>query len=135
MAKVKYLLLLGIFAFGGMVTTSFAEEQAGLGMGKPSVWSNLSRNSVWNPKGELLGRVWDLVIDSQGQVTFVVVSQPGILGVRGKTVAVPFNSFIYDRQKRRFVLDIPRDKLISAPAFTSRSLYSEKWAEDMYRYF
>jgi sporulation protein YlmC with PRC-barrel domain len=134
MAKVKYLLLFGIFVLGVMATTSPAEEQA-LGMGKPSVWSSLNRNYVWSPKGELLGRVWDFVIDSKGKVTFVVVSQPPLLGVRGKTVAVPFGSFAYDRQKERFVLDIPRERLISAPAFSNRSLYSEKWAEDMYRYF
>jgi hypothetical protein len=135
MAKSNYLILAVILVFGVMVTNAFAEEQARLGMGKPSVWSDLNRIFVLSPKGDVLGRVWDLVIDSQGRTTFVVVSTSGILGGRGKFVAVPFSSFTYDREKRRFVLDIPRDRLFNAPSFTNRSLYNEKWAEDTYRYF
>ena len=134
MAKTKYLFLALILTFMVMVTNAFAEEQAGLGK-PPLTWSSLTRNYVWSPKGELLGRVWDMVVDSQGRVTFLVVSSPAILGVRGKNVAVPFDSFAYDREKGRFVLDIPRERLIGAPAFTNRSLYSEKWSDDTYRYF
>jgi sporulation protein YlmC with PRC-barrel domain len=135
MDKAKYLILALIFAVGVLLTNAFAGEPAGLGAGKPSVWSSLTGNYVWSPKGEVLGRVSDLVIDSQGRTAFVVVSTPGILGVRGKNVAVPFDSVVYDREKRRLVLDIARDRLLTAPSFTNRSLYSEKWAEDIYRHF
>jgi sporulation protein YlmC with PRC-barrel domain len=135
MAKTKYLISALFLAFGVMVTNALGGEQTGMGMGKPFVWSGVTRNYVWNPQGEVLGRVSDLVIDSHGNTTFVVVSIPGILGFHGKNVAVPFDSFGYDREKHRVVLDIQRDRLFSAPAFTNRSLYNEKWVENMYRYF
>jgi sporulation protein YlmC with PRC-barrel domain len=135
MAKITILLMTVVFAFGFMVTNAFAEEQMAMNMGKPSALSSIVGTNVLDPKGEYLGRVSDFVIDSQGQVTFVVVSHGGFLRIGETEVAVPFGSFNYDRQKNHFVLDLTRDKLNTAPAFTKRDLYSEKWAEDVYRHF
>jgi len=135
MAKITTLMLAVVFAFGFMVTNAFAEEQMGTSMGKPSALSSMVGTNVLHPKGEYLGRVSDFVIDSQGNVTFVVVSHGGFLRIGETDVAIPFGSFTYDRQKSHFVLDLTRDKLNTAPAFTKRDLYSEKWAEDVYRHF
>ncbi len=135
MAKVMTLLMAMVFAFGFMAPNALAEEQMAMSIGKPSALSSLVGTNVSDPKGEYLGRVSDFVVDSQGQVIFVVVSHGGFLRIGEKEVAVPFSSFTYDRQKSHFVLDITRDKLDTAPAFTKRELYNEKWAEDVYRYF
>jgi len=135
MAKITILLMAVVFAFGFMVTNAFADEQMGTGMGKPFALSSMVGTSVLDPKGEYLGRASDFVIDSQGHVTFVVVSHGGFLRIGETEVAIPFGSFTYDRPKSHFVLDLTRDKLNTAPAFTKRDLYSEKWAEDVYRFF
>ena len=135
MAKITILLMAVVFAFGFMVTNAFADEQMAMSMGKPSALSSMVGTNVLDPKGEYLGRVSDFVIDSQGHVTFVVVSHGGFLRIGETEVAIPFGSFTYDRQKSHFVLDLTRDKLNTAPVFTKRDLYSEKWAEDVYRHF
>lgn len=135
MAKITTLMLAVVFALGFLATNAFADEQKAMGMGKPSVLTSFTGTHVLNPKGEYLGRVSDFVIDSQGNVTFVVVSHGGFLRFGETDVAIPFGSFTYDRQKSHFVLDLTRDKLNTAPAFTKRDLYSEKWAEDVYRHF
>ena len=135
MAKITTLLMAVVFAFGVMVPNAFADEQMGTGMGKPFALSSMVGTSVLDPKGEYLGRASDFVIDSQGHVTFVVVSHGGFLRIGETEVAIPFGSFTYDRPKSNFVLDLTRDKLNTAPAFTKRDLYSEKWAEDVYRFF
>ncbi len=135
MAKITILLMAVVFAFGVMGTKAFAEEQAIMSMGKPSSLSSMAGASVLNPKGEYLGRVSDFVIDSQGHVTFVVVSHGGFLTIGEKDTAVPFSAFAYDREKSHFVLDLAKDKLDMAPAFTKRDLYNEKWADNVYRYF
>jgi len=135
MAKITILLMAVVFAFGFMVPNPFADEQMGTGMGKPFALSSMVGTSVLDPKGEYLGRASDFVIDSQGHVTFVVVSHGGFLRIGETEVAIPFGSFTYDRPKSHFVLDLTRDKLNTAPAFTKRDLYSEKWAEEVYRFF
>lgn len=135
MAKITTVMLALVFALGFWATNAFADEQTAMGMGKPSALSSLTGTYILNPKGEYVGRVTDFVVDSQGQVTFVVVSHGGFMRIGEKEVAVPYGSFSYDRGKRHFVLDLTRDKLGMAPAFTRRDLYSEKWAEDVYRYF
>jgi len=135
MAKITTLMLAVVFALGFLVTNAFADEQKAMGMGKPSALTSFTGTHVLNPKGEYLGRVSDFVIDSQGHVTFVVVSHGGFLRIGETDVAIPFGSFTYDRQKSHFVLDLTRDKLNTAPVFTKRDLYIEKWAEDVYRHF
>jgi len=135
MAKLKILLMAVVFAFGLMGASAFGEEQTAMNIGKPSSLSSLTGNSVLNLKGEYLGRISDFVIDSEGHVALVVVSHGGFLRIGEKSVAVPFGSFSYDREKNHFVLDLSRDRLDMAPAFSKRDLYHEKWAEDVYRYF
>ena len=135
MAKIAILTIAVFFTFGFMVSNGYAEEQAVMSMGKPSPMSSMVGTSILNPKGDYLGGVSDFVIDPQGHVTFVVVSHGGFLRMGEKKVAVPFGFFSYDREKRHFVLDLTREELGMAPAFTRRDLYSEKWAEDVYRYF
>ena len=135
MAKIATLMFALVFAFGFLVPNAFADDQAAMTMGKPSVLSSMVGTSVLNPKGEYLGRVSDFVIDSQGHVTFAVVSHGGFLRIWEKDVAVPYGSFSYDREKGHFVLEVTPDKLNMAPTFVRRDLYNEKWAEDVYRYF
>jgi sporulation protein YlmC with PRC-barrel domain len=135
MAKIATLWMAVVFVFGFMFANAFADEQMAMSMGKPSALSTLVGTNVLNPKGEYLGRVSDFVIDSQGHVAFVVVAHGGFLRIGETDVAIPFGSFAYDRQKSHFVLDLTGDKLITAPTFTKRDLYNEKWAEDVYRHF
>ena len=135
MARIMILMMAIVFALGFLAPITFAEEHPAMGMGKPSAVSSLIGTSVHDPKGEYLGRISNFLIDPQGQVTFAIVSHGGFLRFGEKDVAVPYGAFSYDRNKRYFFMDVTRDKLNAAPAFTSRDLYSEKWAEDMYRYF
>jgi sporulation protein YlmC with PRC-barrel domain len=135
MAKTMRMMAAVVFALGLWVTTALADEPTAMGMGKPFALSSLEGTHVFTPKGEYLGRVSDMVIDSQGQVTFMVVSHGGFLRLGGKQTAVPFGSFSYDREKRHFVLNSTLEQLSRAPVFTKRDLYSEKWAEDVYRHF
>ena len=132
---IRIVSFAGFLALSIMVGAVFAGGQAMLKTGNPLLWSSMKGQVVWSPKEEYLGRVWDLVVDSQGQTAFVVISTPGVLGIHGRDVAVPFGSLSYERGKRHYVIDVPRERLLRAPPFASRFLYSEKWAADVYRYF
>jgi len=135
MAKITILMTALVFAFGFLVPNVFADDQAAITMGKPSAFSSMVGTSVFSPRGEYLGRISDFVMDSHGKLAFAVVSPGGFLRIREKDVAVPYDSFPYDRQKGRFVLDVTPDRLNRAPMFSRQDLYSEKWSKDVYRYF
>lgn len=135
MAKITIWALAMVFAFGSMATNGFSEEQMGTGMGRPAALSGLVGTYVTTPQGEHLGRITDFVIDSQGHAAFIILAHGGFLRIGEREVAIPFHSFAYDRTAEHFVLDSTRDKLASAPLFTMRDLYNEKWAEEVYRHF
>ena len=88
----------------------------------------LSPMEVKNLRGEKLGEIGDLVIDSQGRIPFVLLSHGG------KTIVIPFGSLSI--AGNYFVLDASDEKLASAPAVDEKedSIGQAKAAE-IYRYF
>jgi len=73
---------------------------------------------VSNTANENVGDIKDLVVDEQsGDVQYAVLSFGGILGVGDKLFAIPASSLRTDPDKKRFVLDVPKDRLKAAPGF------------------
>ncbi len=83
---------------------------------------------VKNPQGDELGRIDDLVIDSQGRIPFVILAH------KGKAVMIPFGALSLDQVGGFFVLDASDEKLASAPPFEGDSI-SQSQAEQIYRYY
>jgi uncharacterized protein YrrD len=90
---------------------------------------------VKNQQGEELGKIHDMVVDSQGHVPFAVLSHGGFWGIDEKLVAVPFSSFNFDQMGKDFVLNSTKEKLDSPPAFKVSDISNKNWFEDVYRYF
>lgn len=80
--------------------------------------SSIRGTSVYNPKGEALGDVKDLMVDpASGQVAYAVLDFGGFLGIGNKLFAVPMEAFNVDTGRERFVLDVTKDRLETAPGF------------------
>jgi sporulation protein YlmC with PRC-barrel domain len=135
MAKLTTMAVAAVFALGLFAASAYAGEEMAKGMNRPYGLSEILGSSIMNLQGDDLGRITDLVVDSNGRVAFAVLAHGGFLGMGGTTVAVPFEALTFDPKGKHFALDITRERLNSAPAFTMRDLTSEKWAEDVYRYF
>lgn len=103
--------------------------------GKAYSFDQINGMVVKNQRGEELGRIHDIVIDSQGHVPFAVLSHGRYWGIGGKLVAVPFSALNFDQMEKYLVLNATNEKLDSAPAFRVGDLSNEKWAEDVYRFF
>ena len=135
----KTLIFLSLFAlclFGIMSNSArSAAPMATPGWDRPHEFSEISLTFVMNPQGQYLGRITDLLFGSEGQVLFAVISRPGIMGIPGNPLAVPFNTLSYNRKDKVFVADISWEKLQSAPVFSKDNLADRKWAEGTYRYF
>jgi hypothetical protein len=135
MAKTSTIALFAGLALTFFVANAYAAEQMATGWSRPYGVSEFVGAFVQNPQGVELGRITDFVIDSQGRVTFAILSHGGFLRMGEKTVAIPFSALTYDGMGRHFVLNISREKLESAPNFAIKDLSSEKWADDVYTYF
>ena len=80
--------------------------------------SSITGTNVTNPKGENLGTIKDLMIDTQnGTVNYAVLSYGGFLGLGDKLFAVPFEAFSVNETTETFVLSVSQDVLKSAPGF------------------
>lgn len=80
--------------------------------------SSISDDDVVNTDGDDLGHVEDLMIDPvTGKVDYAVLSFGGFLGIGDKYFAVPFDQFSVDRENKRMVLNVDKDRLKDAPGF------------------
>lgn len=79
---------------------------------------SLSSDDVYNPKGEKLGSIKDLMIDIEnGKVCYAVLSFGGFLSLGEKLFAVPWSALTVDAENKRFVMDTDEERLKDAPGF------------------
>ena len=84
--------------------------------------TSITGTNVTNSKGENLGEVKDLMIDTQsGTVNYAVLSFGGFLGLGDKYFAVPFEAFSVNEATETFVLNVSKDVLENAPGFDKSS--------------
>src|ERR1035437_666603 len=82
--------------------------------------SNIIGASVVGPKNDSLGDIKELVIDPRtGKVAYAVVSFGGFLSMGEKLFAIPFSSFKYNAEEKKYVLDVSKEQLKAAPGFNS----------------
>jgi len=82
---------------------------------------------VTDASGQKLGKVDELAVDVEsGRVTLILLNVGGVLGVGGKTVAIPPRSFAYDPTSKALRIDVDKNKISAAPEFEM-----SKWKEGM----
>jgi sporulation protein YlmC with PRC-barrel domain len=75
-------------------------------------------DSVVNGSDEDLGDIKEIMLDMQtGQVAYAVLAFGGFLGMGEKLFAVPWQALHLDTVNKRFVLNIDKDRLKTAPGF------------------
>ncbi|MCG6118005.1 MAG: PRC-barrel domain-containing protein [Aquimonas sp.] len=80
--------------------------------------NTLIGNNVVNAAGEDLGDIKEIMLDtSRGQVSYAVLSFGTFLGMGGKFFAVPWEALKLDTSEKRFVLDVSKQMLETAPGF------------------
>jgi sporulation protein YlmC with PRC-barrel domain len=73
---------------------------------------------VVNQQDEDLGDIKEIMIDMRnGQIAYAVLSLGGILGIGEKLFAVPWQALDLDTVNKRFVLDVSKERLKTAPGF------------------
>lgn len=84
--------------------------------------SELIGKNVVNSKGDGLGEIKDLVVDTtSGKVQYAVISFGGFLGMGDKLFAYPLEKFERVGERGRLVLNVDKEKMKSAPGFDDKS--------------
>lgn len=80
--------------------------------------STLAGDSVTNPEGEDLGRIEDLMVNTEtGEIAYAVLSFGGFMGMGDKLFAIPMKAMRLDTENKKFVLNVPKERLKNAPGF------------------
>lgn len=82
--------------------------------------SKLIGQTIRNAANESIGDVNDLMIDSSGKVTAVIVGVGGFLGIGEKNVSLPFEKLSFSRDANNALTvtaSVTKDSLQSAPEF------------------
>jgi sporulation protein YlmC with PRC-barrel domain len=96
--------------------------------------SKILGENVENRKGESLGEIKDIVVDSNGAIKYVAVSA-GVLGIGGDLHPVPWKALRWNALHDDFMLDIDKEAFKKAPSVSSNSWPMEPsstWS-DFYR--
>ncbi|MDB5935985.1 MAG: hypothetical protein JWQ01_3329 [Massilia sp.] len=94
---------------------------------------------VVNRNDESLGDIKEIMIDMRnGQVAYAVLSFGGMLGIGEKLFAVPWQALQLDTVNKRFVLDISKDRLESAPGFDKDAwpdMTDPSWSNQIHNFY
>jgi sporulation protein YlmC with PRC-barrel domain len=100
--------------------------------------SELTGDSVTNRKGETLGKISDLIIDTDtGNVAYIIVSGTGE-GLANKRFAIPAAAMHTTADEDKVILDLDKERLARAPAFEGNDwpeMASEDWVSEVHEYY
>lgn len=75
-------------------------------------------DDVYNTRDEAIGDIKEIMLDTQsGSVVYAVVAVGGFLGISNRLLAVPWKSLKLDPAKKRFIMDISKERVKDAPGF------------------
>lgn len=101
--------------------------------------SSLSSNDVYNPKGEKLGSIKELMLDiKSGKICYAVLSFGGFLSLGEKLFAVPWSALTVDTENERLVMDADEERLKTAPGFDPDkwpNMADAGWEKSVHSYY
>ena len=101
--------------------------------------SSLASDDVYDPKGEKLGSVKEIMLDTRaGKISYVVLSFGGFLSIGEKLFAVPWGALTVDTENKRLVMDTNEDRLKEAPGLDADNwpnMADPTWEKTVHAYY
>ena len=101
--------------------------------------STLNGDDVYNPNGEKLGSIKEIMLDIEsGKVCYAVLSFGGFLSLGEKLFAVPWSALTVDTGNKRIVMDADEERLKNAPGFDSEkwpNMADSTWEKSVHAYY
>jgi sporulation protein YlmC with PRC-barrel domain len=93
---------------------------------------------VYNPSGDKLGTIDDLMIDKlTGQVRYAVMEFGGFLGIGTDRYPIPWNLLKYDTSQDGYVVPIDKVMLEGAPRYAEDRVpdYDDRYSASINKYY
>jgi sporulation protein YlmC with PRC-barrel domain len=85
--------------------------------------SQVNGTSVYNPAGEKLGSVYDVILDKKsGKAEYAILSFGGFLGIGDKYHPLPWHQLTYDTVQDGYVVNLDRRRLEGAPVYAANEM-------------
>ncbi|RJQ48424.1 MAG: PRC-barrel domain containing protein [Desulfobacteraceae bacterium] len=100
--------------------------------------SEILDKSIVNAQGEELGQVEDLIVSSNGEISHLIISKGGVLGVGEDLIPIPWSTAQASFQDDKLVVNLEKEKLDQAPSFKSDSwdeFFSPGYQENVRSYY
>jgi sporulation protein YlmC with PRC-barrel domain len=95
--------------------------------------------TIYNPNGDNLGSVEDVMIDKvTGRIAYAVVGFGGFLGIGNRHYPLPWEKLSYDPAMGGYVVDLDRSVLEGAPSYADNDAVAwndRAWDEQVYDYY
>lgn len=94
--------------------------------------------AVYNPNGEKLGAIDDLIIDKRsGTVRYAALEFGGFLGMGTDRYPLPWSMLIYDTNLDGYVVPLAKAQLENAPRYAQDNDpdYSDDYGRKVYDYY
>ncbi|MBD8527435.1 PRC-barrel domain-containing protein [Pseudomarimonas arenosa] len=96
-------------------------------------------DSVVNCHHEEVGDIKEIMLDMRsGRVGYALLSFGGFPGMGEKLFTVPWNALTLDTLNKRFILDVEKARLESAPGFSMNNwpnMADATWAREIHAYY
>jgi len=103
----------------GKSTMDRSRQLGSQGAAQVSRISELMDKKVKNQQGQDLGQIEDLVVAKDGRISYIILSQGGVLGIGDKLTPIPFKNAQFDEQQDAVILsNIDKQKLENAPTIS-----------------
>lgn len=101
--------------------------------------NTLRGDKVENAAGESLGVIDEIMIDiPSGRIAYAVVSFGGVLRIGNKLFAIPWDAFTIDEDEKRFILNVDKTTLETAPGFDKDNwpdMADTSWSSQVYKHY
>ena len=107
-------------------------------MGNPVISSEkVEGTAVYNPDGEKLGSIDDLIIDKRsGLVRYAALEFGGFLGMGKERYPVPWSMLTYDTVRDGYVIPLQKAQLEQAPRYDDQSPdYTDDYGRRVYEHY
>jgi sporulation protein YlmC with PRC-barrel domain len=103
-------------------------KDAGQVVTHPRVSEIIGKTVTTNQK-EHLGEVQDLILSSDGQISYLVVSKGGVAGIGAKLCAIPWQASRPTIQEKFVLVNLSKQQFEGAPAFGDWREFKERGYE------
>ena len=144
---IIFLAIVGLFvAMNGFTQEKRGPEKGETG-GKPAEGERINAfmvdkiigSKVINLKGEILGKIEDLVVDiDTGRILYAILDSRGFLGIGSKLFPVPWESLAALPSEGIFFLNQSKEGIEKAPAFEKKNLPDMgdmRWGANVFKYY